>query len=127
MSGAEVGAYGGALIAAIGAVLAFGQFGLRLLYGYTLTPTRFEVRLFGRIPLYGIPFVEMSAARPWRFSLAQIGRSLVTLSFGNRIFGRALVIERVGRFPRYVVVTPEDASSTLVELNARIARERETH
>lgn len=117
----NLAAFGIAVPLVFALALGFVQLTLRYVYSYTLTESRFEVRMFGRIPLYAIPWSELATASPFRPSLAAIARLWTTLSIGNRIFGRALVLERRGRFPRYVIVTPDDAERTLLEIRGRIA------
>ncbi|GAC1303023.1 MAG: hypothetical protein NVSMB21_01660 [Vulcanimicrobiaceae bacterium] len=104
-------------------VLALGlaQLTLRFVYDYRYTDARFEVRLFGRLAVYAIPWREVIRVAPWRFSLRACGTIFTTLGLGNR-FGRAIVLERRGLFPRYVIITPPDAEFALRELRARIAR-----
>ena len=104
--------------------LGLAQLTLRYLYDYAYTDLRFEVRLFRRFAIYGIAWCDLASVAPWRFSRGALATAFTTLSLGNRVFGRAIVLERRGRFPRFVVITPADADRVLLELRARVARTR---
>ncbi len=107
-----------ALVAA--GVLVVGQYVLPQIYNYALTSARFEVRLFNRVPIYTIALHDITRVAPCRFAIGNLAATFTTLRFGNRIFGRAIVIERRNSFPRYLVVTPDDPDGLLSDLRARI-------
>lgn len=106
-----------AVTAALVLAVVLAQVTLRFVYSYALTERRFEVRLFGRFTIFEIARESIVAAVPWRFSLATLARSFATLRLGNRVFGRAIVIERRANFPRYVVVTPDDPDALLAAID----------
>ena len=103
-------------------VLVVGQYVLPQIYNYGLTSARFEVRLFNRFPIYTIALHDITSVAPRRFAIGNLAATFTTLRFGNRIFGRAIVIERRNSFPRYLVVTPDDPDCLLADLRARIVR-----
>ncbi len=110
-----------AAFALVGAgVVVVGQYVLPQIYNYALTSARFEVRLFDRVPIYTIALHDITGVAPWRFAVGDLAATFTTLRFGNRIFGRAIVIERRTSFPRYLVVTPDDPDCLLADLRARI-------
>lgn len=112
-----------ALSLALALAIAVAQVTLRFVYSYALTDSRFEVRLFGRFAIYSIARESIVAATVWRFSPATLARTFSTLSFGNRIFGRAIVIERHAT-PRYLVVTPDDPDALLAAIRDGLAKSR---
>lgn len=105
-----------ALVVALVLALAIAQATLRFVYSYALTERRFEVRLFGRFAIYGIARDSIVGAAACRLGRENFSRAFTTLRFGNRIFGRAVVIERRAMFPRFVVVTPDDPDAFLAAI-----------
>ncbi len=93
----------------------------RRLYTYAVTPTRVEIRLFARLPVYAIARDNITDVAQWQFSLRSWTSVFVTLSLGNRIFGDAVVIEQHGRFPRYIVLTPDDPAQMIALLQPTAA------
>ncbi len=65
-----------AIVVLCGALIV-AQTVLRFVYGYALTPSRFEVRLFDRVPVLSFPLEEMVRASMWRFSPQMLLRSFV--------------------------------------------------
>ena len=99
------------------AILLF-QCGARRLYGYALTATSFEVRLFGWFPLFRVARRDIVDAAVWRASLTDIAAGFTTLRVGNRISRNAVVITLRGRFPRRIIVTPDEPGELLAKLRA---------
>ncbi|GAC1500754.1 MAG: hypothetical protein NVS2B8_13680 [Vulcanimicrobiaceae bacterium] len=108
-------------IVTVSVALLLAQTVLRYCYGYALTQSHFEVRLFDRVPIVSIRLEEIARVSVLRFSPKLLVRSFVTLSLGNRVFGTRLAIELDRRFPRYLIVTPDDPLEMLETLNRRIA------
>ena len=100
----------GFMLALLVAVALF-EFGARRIYSYALTPAHFEVRLLGRFPIYRVDRNTITSVCDWHCTLADAGAMFTTLRLGNRIFGRAIVIERRAGFPRRLIVTPDDPAA----------------
>jgi hypothetical protein len=105
---------------ALATALVVFEFAGRRIYSYAVTPTHFEVRLFGRLRIYRIALSDIGDVTFWRISPADIAASFTTLRLGNRVFGTAVVIKRRGGFPRCVIVTPDDPARMLSELRGQI-------
>ena len=106
------------LVAAAIIALALLQLAGPYLYQYRLGDQRFEVKLFGLLPILRIRFSEISEAR------VMAGPELLNpwagVRFGNRIFAaRPVMIRKKRGLIRSLILTPLNPEEFVAELNRR--------
>ena len=99
--------------------LMFQAFG-RYLYSYTISKDSIRVVLFGKIPLFRIPFSNIAEIRKISFKEALIDiEYFSTLRFGNRIWGDGVLIRRKEGFFKIIVITPDNADEFISKIGLR--------
>jgi hypothetical protein len=108
--------YGLLVMAGIALVLLFGQYGLRLIYGYKLTSDGIWIVLFNLVPVYKIPFKNVTNIH--KCSFLEVGPHKITLlRLGNRLWGNFVLIKKSG-VVRSIVITPNNAEEFVERCNA---------
>jgi hypothetical protein len=99
------------LVVCLFGTLLFGQFGLRYFISYKITSRAIEVLLCNVIPLKRIRFADIKTVEIVSFKdlLPFVSvRSILTVRFGNRIFGKGVLItQKTGLF-RLSVLSPDN-------------------
>ena len=116
----------GLLVCLFGTLL-FGQFGLRYFISYKITSRAIEVLLCNVIPLKCIRFADIKNVEIVTFKdllpLLSV-RSILTLRFGNRIFGKGVLITKKTGLFRLSVLTPADPDEFARHVAENIPKDR---
>ena len=114
-SASTIACFVGFLIVAISVL----QFAGPYLYQYRLGDQRFEVKLFGLVPILILYFSDISEARV--LSGSPLFNPFAGVSFPNRVFAaRPVQIRRKKGVLRSVILTPDQPESFVAEINRRI-------
>jgi hypothetical protein len=102
--------------------LTLFQVCFRYVYGYDITRDQVRIMLFESVPLMRIRIAdileisERSHTELWKLTLA--------LKFGNRLWGKCVLIRKKNGLIRSIVITPDDAHAFVERVRA-ITRELE--
>jgi hypothetical protein len=104
---------------------AFQLFG-RYVYNYRLTDTSIQVVVARVVPVMRIRYADIVEINEltWKqvltFPLVQLLKFRFALSFGNRIFGRAVHIQKRNGLIRSFVLSPDDVPAFLRQTRAHL-------
>jgi len=112
----------------IAIVLTGGAFQLlgRYVYNYRLTDTSIQVVVARAVPVMRIRFADIEEINEltWKqvltFPLRQLLKFLFALSFGNRIIGRAVHIQKRNGLIRSFVLSPDDVPAFLQQASEHL-------
>lgn len=114
-------------LAALFIFVLFGQFGLRLLYTYRVSPEGIVILLFRFIPVWRFAMRRILSFRvergreKWRFL-----NPFTTLRLGNRLFGPTVLVKlRPGwTGTASILLTPDEPETFVRDVDAALAAER---
>jgi hypothetical protein len=102
-----------------GSVVAM-QFFARYVCTYRVSSDELQVVLFRAIPAYGVVLANIRNIAEVPYSETLKPR-LSALRFGNRIFGRVVVVEKKAGLFKTMFITPDDPEAFVAEVRAKMA------
>ncbi|RWM14954.1 MAG: hypothetical protein EOR72_13820 [Mesorhizobium sp.] len=102
------------------------KYGMSYLYEFYLGETAVEIRLFRSFTIFSIRYKDIADVWEVRFlggfpdKEAGLTRLMFTLSLGNRMTTRAVLIKRRNSIWEYVVISPRHPSLFIAEIRSKM-------
>lgn len=82
----------------------------RYIYNYKISKNSIKIVLFGKIPLFRIPFSNIMEIRKISFKEALSNDEyFLALRFGNRMWGECVLIRKKKGLFKVILITPDKA------------------
>jgi hypothetical protein len=90
----------------------------RYIISYKLAKASILVTVFGIVPVGSIPYRDIETMQEVKFT-DTLKPNLLTLRFGNRIFGNIVLIKKSRGILKTILITPDDPANFIEEVGKR--------